>query len=308
MSFLNLFTLIEHFKDEQACYTQLESMIWPDGDPKCPHCASTHIYRLNTPRQPYKCGDCKKKFSALVGTIFEHTKVPLKKWFIAIYLCTSRKKGCSSLQLSRDISVTQKTAWHMLHRIREMFKHYEPESLLEGEVQLDEAYIGGKSKNKHKDRRVKNTQGRNLKDKIAVFGMREKGGNVRTEVVPNVKQGTLVPKIYDNIETGSVIMTDDWFGYGDLSRYYDHLICNHSGYQYVNPENGATTNGMENYWSHLKRSITGCYHSVSRKHVDRYLREWEYRFNTRKFTDSDRFILTLSNAFIPSLRYRQLIT
>lgn len=202
-------------------------------------------------------------------------------------MLTTYKKGVSSMQLSRDLGITQKTAWYMLHRIRELFdmpvQPYEDEAL-PSEIEVDETYVGGKNKNKHYHKKTKQAQGRNCTDKVPVFGIMKRGGNVYTKVVPNVKAETLKPIIYSLVEPGNVIMTDDWGAYRGLDKHYEHYWSEHGAGKYTDKETGAHTNNMECYWSHLKRGFHGTYIQISRKHLQRYLNEYAFRFNNRDRT------------------------
>jgi transposase-like protein len=230
----------------------------------------------------------------------------LQKWFIAIYLMLSRKKGISSLQLARDIAVTQKTAWYMLHRIRHMVKPKALREKLSGLIQIDETFVGGKNKNRPWHKKVKYSQGRSFKDKTPVLGMLDGNGQILTKVIPNTKAVTLKPIVYQFIEKDSTIVTDEWKAYNGLGNRYNHCIVDHSRSQYVN-ECGFTTNGIEGAWSHLKRMIIGIYHQVSRKHLQRYCDEFAYRYNTRTASDENRFIAAFRNVHC-RIRYKTLTT
>jgi transposase-like protein len=224
-------------------------------------------------------------------------------WFAAIYVATAHKKGISSLQLSRDLGITQKTAWFMLHRIREMLKQNKSE-LLTGEVQADETFVGGKNKNRHADKKIENSQGRSVKDKTPVFGLVNKG-QVSTEVVPNTQAKTLKPIIEAMVEKGAIIVTDEWLGYSGLSNDYQHEVLKHNSGEYVN-KNSFHTNSIEGFWGLLKRGIFGIYHSVSPKHLNKYCDEFSYRYNTRNIADANRFTLSLGKAE-GRLTYKRLI-
>lgn len=301
--FTNLYDLRAYFKDETVCREYLERFRW-QGNPVCPFCYSDKPYKLSD-HKTYKCSnkECQKKFTATVGTIFENTKIPLSKWFTAMYLITSHKKGISSLQLHRDIGVTQKTAWFINHRIREMLKEKAPE-LLGNIVEIDETYVGGKEKNKHKSKRLDNSYGRSIETKTVMFGILERKGNVIARKVPNAKKQTLQPIIRDIVKKGSTIITDEWIGYNRLSIDFTHLRVNHSQDIYL--DGIAHTNNIDGFWSLLKRGIIGIYHSVSEKHIERYVDEFAQRYNTRDNTEVERFNHFLSKCE-GRLKYTNLI-
>lgn len=303
--FTNLHNLREFFKDEETCRKYLEQHRWTDGKPVCPFCNSDKVYKLKD-NKTYKCAnsDCYKKFTVTVGTIFENTKIPLSKWFVAMYILTSHTKGISSLQLGKDIGVTQKTAWFINHRIREMLKDKAPE-LLENMVEVDETLVGGKEKNKHKDKRVKGTQGRSNETKTVMFGLLERGGDVQAQKVDDVKKKTLQPIINEKVKEGTTIVTDEWKAYKKLSDKFEHLLVNHKSGVYVNGI--AHTNTIEGFWSLFKRGILGIYHSVSDKHIDKYVTEFAARYNNRKISEVERFNLFLENCE-GRLRYDDLIS
>jgi transposase-like protein len=289
MNFNSLPQLLNYFKDEQTCIEYLEKQRW-NNEPICPFCGSKHVYRTN---RGFKCAnkECHKKFTVTVGTVFENSKIKLSLWFAALYLATAHKKGISSLQLSRDLGITQKTAWFMLHRIREIMKINAPE-LLTGITEADETFVGRHNKNRHEDKKVKESQGRSVKDKTPVFGLMN-NGKVNTTVVKNTKASTLKPIIESMVKSGSILVTDEWHGYNNLSKEYQHKIINHKMNQYS--KDGFNTNGIEGFWSLFKRGIYGIYHSASPKHLDRYCNEFTYRFNTRNICDVERFSLSLTN-------------
>lgn len=287
-SFIDLFNSLH---DENSCREFLESERW-HGDSICPHChkqCSEH-YKLKSKgvfKGLYKCKYCRKRFTVTVGTIFEGSHVPLKKWFYAIYVFLSHKKGISSTQLSKDIGVTQKTAWFILERIRYNLKD-KVKVEFKTETQVDETYVGGRNKG-----RFKNVQGRSLKSKIPVVGLLS-DGKAYTIVVPNTGGKVLKGIIDALVQKGSTVITDGWKGYFGLSKSYRHEVVEHSTGEYV--RNGFHTNGIEGFWSHLKRGIMGIYHKVSPKHLFRYCDEFAFRYNTRDMSDIDRFIAFIISA------------
>lgn len=291
-NFKNLLDLFKHFKDDNTCRTYLEELRW-NGDISCPHCGCVGAYKLGD-NKTYKCKDniCRKKFTVTVGTIFENTKLPLNLWFGAIYLATAHKKGISSLQLSRDLGITQKTAWFMLHRIREMLRDKAPQ-MLDTIVEVDETFIGGKNKNRHYDKKVENSQGRSVKDKTPVFGIMQRWGNITTRVVNDTKASSLKPVIADMVKEGTIVVSDEWTAYNGLHGTYKHVVINHNNGEYV--RGAFHTNTIEGFWSLFKRGIFGIYHQVSPKHLNRYCDEFTYRYNTRKVLDNERFMLSLRN-------------
>lgn len=293
-SFIDLFNSLH---DETSCREFLEYQRW-HGEPICPHChrQSKEHYRLK--RQGlYKCKSCRKTFSVTVGTMFEGSHVPLMKWFYAIYIFLSHKKGISSTQLAKDIGVTQKTAWFILERIRHEL-HGKFIATFNDMTQVDETYVGGKNKG-----RVKNAQGRSLKQKVPVVGLLS-DGKVQTFVTPNTSGKILKAIIYKLVKEGTTIISDGWKGYVGLSAKYEHKVVDHGTGEYV--KDGFHTNSIEGFWSHLKRGIMGIYHKVSKKHLFRYCDEFAFRYNTRNFSDVERFSLFVMSTY-KRIRYHDLI-
>lgn len=289
--FKSILDLLNTFPTEQDCINHLELIRW-GGNPVSPFRPESKVYKCKGNK--YKCKETGKYFNVKVGTIFEDSKIPLQKWFMALYVFSSHKKGVSSHQLAKDIDVTQKTAWFILHRLRYAFDHPNFRGIFESNpVEIDETYVGGKAKNKHTSKKEKGNQGRSLKDKSAVLGMKERSGKVKAMVVPNTKIDTIQPLVENNVKPGVTVYTDEWWAYSNLQSKFDHKRVNHGAKEYVNQM--AHTNGIENFWSHLKRGIDGIYHWVSKEHLQVYVNEYSLRFNTRTSTTSERFNLILGN-------------
>ena len=283
----SLIHLIDTLQSEEDCRLFLENVRW-QGEPICPHCSSKSDkhYKLTTGgifKGLYKCKDCRERFTVTVGTMFESSHIPLKKWLIAIYIFLSHKKGISSVQLHKDINVTQKTAWFMLSRIRHNFRN-KKEFKFENDTQVDETYVGGK--NRKRKSKKKKTQGRSTLIKVPVMGLLS-NGKVYTEVIPNASGKVLKTIINRLVKQGTVIVTDGWRGYRGLSNDFVHKVIDHSKGLYA--INGFHTNSIEGFWSQLKRGIIGIYHLVSPKHLSKYCDEFAYRYNTRNLSDGERF-------------------
>lgn len=294
--FNSLLDVVKRFPDEKSCREFLEQMRW-NGKPVCPHCGCFEkFYRIQNGRL-LKCADCRKPFSVKIGTIFEDSALPLQKWFYAFFIFSSHKKGISSYQLAKDIEVTQKTAWHMLHRIRLAMGINSFEKPLDGIVEADETYIGGK---KHRGKR-----GRGSENKTPVFGIAQRKGRIISQPVKKVDSKTLKGIIRQNVSPDATLMTDEWTAYNNLSSEYKHEVINHGRKEYV--RNGVHTNTIEGFWSLLKRGIIGIYHHVSSEHLHRYCNEFQYRYNTRQLTETDRFALTLAQC-AGRLTYQDLIS
>ena len=304
--FKSVIQMISTLDTDRACREHLERLRW-NSEPVCPHCGSQrkNHYQLKYDgvfNGLHKCKDCRKRFTVTVGTIFHGSQISLRKWFMAIYIFSSHKKGISSVQLAKDIDVTQKSAWFMLSRIRSSFKS-EVEFEFEGIVQVDETFIGGKNKNRSKNKKVENSQGRSLKTKTPVFGM-VCDGLVYTEVIENTRGKTLKPIIRGKVKAGCTIVSDGWMGYRGLSEDYKHKVIQHN--LGIFKQGPYHTNSIEGFWSQLKRGIIGIYHYTSPKHLHRYCDEFAYRYNTCKMSDGERFNLSLVNSDI-RLMYRDLI-
>ena len=286
----SVFEFLQAFPDEQACIRHLEQLRWPNGVVS-PYDPTSKVYDYGHGK--YRCSKTGKNFNVKINTLFESTKLPLQKWFLAIWLVTTHKKGLTSVQLGKDLAVTQKTAWFLLQRIRECF-HMTATVKLHGEVELDETFIGGKNKNRHYNKKVCNCQGRSFKDKIPVMGMLERGGRLICKVVRDTSYRSLTIPILRAVERTAVLFSDEWSGYRVINRLYQHYIVDHGREQYV--DGNAYTNTIEGFWGILKRGLIGIYNSVARKHLQRYVNEFVFRYNTRKVNNSERFNLLLCNA------------
>lgn len=301
-NFKSMFDLLKTFSSEEKCIEHLESLRWKNGNVVSPFDATSKVYKCANHR--YKCKNTGKYFNVKTGTIFENSNIALQKWFVAVWLLTSHKKGISSLQLSRDLGITQKTAWFMLHRIR-VCLGIENNSQLSNEVEVDEVYIGGREKNKHDSKRVENNQGRSVKTKTPVLGMVERKGKLVATIVPNTSVKVLTPSVRKYVAEGSVLYTDEWGGYRDMHKIYNHLFVQHKEKQFVNGR--AYTNTIEGFWGFMKRGIFGIYHYTSKKHLQSYVDEYVYRYNTRGISDNVRFNSLLCITKNYRLRYNELI-
>ena len=301
-----LMEAIRYFADPDVCHKFVADLRWPEGV-KCPMCDSDNVGHIKS-RRMYQCRDCRKQFSVKRGTIFEDSPLPLDKWLGAIWLIANAKNGVSSYEVARSLGVTQKSAWFMLQRIRTAMHTGSFETKLGGNggpVEVDETFIGGKARFMHKDRRVKKIKGgTGVSGKTVVLGVLERGGHVRTEIVENVRRKNLDPLVRKNVAGGTEIHTDALPSYESLQDEYVHRTVDHAQ-AYVNES--VHTNGMENYWSLLKRSIKGTYVSVEPFHLFRYLDEQSYRFNNRKTTDRERFAGVVKMVSQKRLSYAKLI-
>lgn len=298
---------IRYYSDELTCINLLASIRWPDGKVVCCGCGEigNTIWLANQNR--WKCRGCKKQFSIKVGTIFEDSPIGLTKWMVAVWMLANCRNGVSSYEIMRTIGVTQKSTWHMLHRIRKAMTDLTAEKLGgNGPVECDETFVGGKVKNMHKSRRVVGMNYSAGNGKAIVMGMLERGGRVRARVIANRKVPNMESLLTANLHPGSHLITDEHVSYPFIAanNEYAHEIINHiEGYV----RDHVHTNGIENFWSCLKRGLNGTYISVEPYHLDRYVDEQVFRFNLRKkHTDAERFKAVLKDIVGRRLTYAEL--
>jgi transposase-like protein len=291
---------IQYFSDEQVCIDAVAAMRWPNG-PECPACGHKEHYYLKTQKR-WKCKECTKQFTVKLGTIFEESPIPLCKWLVALWMLVNCRNGISSYEVARDLGVTQKSAWFMLHRLRLALQDKKDGGKLGGgphsKVEIDETFIGGKARNMHKNRRQKMHNIGMIAAKTAVMGILERDGKVKTAVLGSKRDKKQMHQIIeDSVMPGTWIMTDEFSNYDGLDKNYTHLVVNHLE-RYV--QGNVHTQGIENFWSCLKRGLGGTYVSVEPFHLFRYVDEQAFRFNNRKdadnkpLKDAERFQLALS--------------
>jgi transposase-like protein len=288
---------IRYYSDEQVCIDVVAKLRWPNG-PECPACGHKEHYYLATQKR-WKCKECYKQFTVKLGTIFEESPIHLDKWLTALWMLVNCKNGISSYEVASTIGITQKSAWFVLHRLRYALQTGSIMKLggPSGEVEVDETFIGGKARNMHLSKRKRRITGTGGKDKVIVLGILERGGRVRTQVVKDRKLETVQPEIRKHVQAGTALYSDEWVAYRGLEADYAHQVIDHAE-KYV--DGRVHTNSLENFWSLLKRGISGTYVSVEPFHLFRYLDEQAFRYNHRKdadgnkLTPNDRFELALS--------------
>lgn len=302
-----LLDAIRYFKDPDVCLQLMVSQRWPDGKVTCPTCGSEKVHFLANQRR-WKCSTKhpKPQFSIKVGTVFEDSPVGLDKWLPVVWLLTNCKNGISSYEIARDLGVTQKTAWFMLHRVRLAMQHGTFWDKMDGEIEVDESFIGGLARFMHKDRKKKITgTGGTGSGKAVVMGLLDrKTKKIRLRHVANTQRETLQGVVREYVEGGSYIFSDAWVAYTGLDREYIHQVIDHAE-SYV--QGNVHTNNIENFWSLLKRGLKGTYVSVEPFHLFRYLDEQAFRYNERQNDDGGRFAQVMAGIIGKRLTYQELI-
>jgi transposase-like protein len=295
-----LIEAIRYFSDQDVCVQFVAKLRWPDG-PICPTCGGTEHSYLTT-RRVWKCKACKRQFSVKVGSIFEDSAIPLDKWLAAMWMIAKPKNGVSSHEMARSLGITQKSAWFLLHRIR-LAMQTGTFAKLDGEIEVDETFIGGKARNMHKSKRAKKITGTGGNDKAIVAGVLQRGGEVRAVVVSDTRRATLQAGVRQHVEKGAVVYSDALQSYNGLAGEYDHKVVDHAE-KYVDGQ--VHVNGVENFWSLLKRGLHGTYVSVQPWHLFRYIDERVFTYNERGLTDLDRFLVVLGTVAGRRLTYKAL--
>jgi len=299
---ISLYQFFAKFPDEESARLYFENKRWA-GETVCPHCGSETVSECKDHKpMPYRCKSCRKHFSVRTGTVLAESRLPLHKWMMAMYMLTTARKGISSVQMAKELGVTQKTAWFLAQRIRECWMSDQGSNntdKMDGVVEVDETYVGGKSKNMHAYQRAQRQQ---YKNKSAVVGLLQRDGEIRAG---HVDRKAASHQVHVHVKAGATVMTDAASVYKHLGQTYDHQVVNHSVGEYVRGQ--AHTNGIESFWALLKRGHYGVYHYMSAKHLNRYVTEFAYRHNTREFGTMDFISSTITRAVGKRLKYVDLI-
>jgi transposase-like protein len=297
---ISAYQFMKMFPDEQTARSYLEKRRW-HGKTTCPFCGCEDRIQVRTVIGYYLCLKCREVFTVRTRTVMERSHIPLNKWIYTMYLMMTARKGISSLQLSKELGITQKSAWFILHRLRETCK--DDKNLLSGIVEADETYIGGKESNKHKSKKL--NAGRGAVGKVAVLGMKQRNGNVKAMVIDSTIAETIHASIRANVLPESILCTDENPSYNGMNEY-SHFTVNHSAKEYV--DGMAHTNGIESVWSVLKRGYYGIYHNFSTKHLQKYVGEFSFRLNEGncKIPSMDRVDSLIEKIIGKRLTYKQL--
>ena len=302
---ISTYDFLQKFSNEKAAIEYLENQRWRGGI-KCPRCSSENTSNWSRKQGWRRCNSCRKPFNVKTSSVFEKSKIPLNKWMLAFYFIVTARKGISSMQISKQLGITQKSAWIMCQKAREAMGNCKNNYIFKGIVECDETYIGGKKRKRHSDNNI--IKGRGAIGKIPVFGIVERQGRIMSMVIPDTTKDTLQGIIRQNVERGTVVNTDEWKSYIGLNGDYTHLTVNHSDYQFKNCT--AFTNTIESMWAVLKRAYHGTFHYMSPKHLQRYAFEFDFRHNEGnvRYPTMDRISSLVGGCWGRRLSYAELIS